>query len=70
MSFDMRFELIRDLDDGQRVFASSYDSRIEAERQAQALNHLWPGIYTIRETPFSSQNSAVAPEQYARHLRP
>ncbi|HVB86927.1 MAG TPA: hypothetical protein VNK23_09735 [Candidatus Dormibacteraeota bacterium] len=66
----MRFELIRDLDDGERVFVSAYGSRIEAERQAQALNQLWPGIYVVRETPGPSQNSAVAPEQYARHLRP
>jgi len=66
----MRFELLRELDDGQRVFVSAQGSRIEAERQAQELGEFWPGIYVIREAPFPPQSCAAAPQQDIRDSRP
>lgn len=55
----MKFALIRELDDGQRVFISAHESRIEAERQAQALSEFWPGVYVVRELPQPPQSQAA-----------
>jgi len=66
----MKFELIRELDDGQRVFVSAYGSRTEAERQAQSLSKFWPGVYTIREAPYPAQTILIAPDRSARDFRP
>jgi hypothetical protein len=62
----MKFELIRDLDDGQRILISAHGSRIEAERQAQDLNVFWPGIYVIREAPYLDQPNSITPEPSVR----
>lgn len=65
----MKFHLIRKLDDGQRVFVSTHDSRIEAERKAQALREFWPGVYVIREAPFPIDVSPTRPQRHAHHPR-
>jgi hypothetical protein len=65
----MKFHLIRELDDGQRVFVSAHDSRVEAERQAQALREFWPGVYVIRKARFPVDVSRTRPERHVHHPR-
>jgi hypothetical protein len=65
----MKFKLIRELDDGQRVVISAHGSRIEAERQAQALSQFWPGVYVVYEAPCPVPTGAVPPESYVRNSR-
>jgi hypothetical protein len=65
----MKFHLLRELDDGERVFVSSHDSRVEAERQAQALRKFWPGVYVVREAPFPVDVSPTQPQGHVHHPR-
>ena len=60
----MKFHLVRELDDGERVFVSAHDSRIEAERQAQALREFWPGVYVIHEARFPIDVSSTRPQKH------
>lgn len=65
----MKFHLIRELDDGQRMFVSAHDSRIEAERKAQALREFWPGVYVIRQAPFLLDVSPTRSQRHVHHPR-
>lgn len=62
----MKFHLLRELDDGQSVFVSAHESRIEAERQAQALREFWPGVYHIREVALPVDVRPTRPERHVR----
>lgn len=60
----MKFTLIRELDDGERISVAVYGSLMEAEHQAEALSEFWPGIYLIRETPIPGRSGDIPREHY------
>lgn len=65
----MKFTLIRELDDGERIPVAVYGSLMEAEHQAEALSEFWPGTYVIRETALPGRSCGAPPEHYAGDSR-
>jgi len=47
--FEMRFQTLRKLDDGELLLLAEHNTREEAERSIESFKEHWAGVYVIRE---------------------